>query len=49
VRAKDAGKRCTRSPTRVARFLDEHKDVVEDIFDRVRDAVDQRWAAAWPS
>ena len=42
VRAKDVdGKKVYEITDEGRKFLDEHKDVVEDIFDRVRDAVDQ--------
>jgi DNA-binding PadR family transcriptional regulator len=42
VRAKDAdGKKIYEITDAGLKFLDEHKDTVDDIFDRVRDAVDQ--------
>jgi len=42
VRSKEVdGKKVYEITDDGRKFLDEHKDVVEDIFDRVRDAVDQ--------
>jgi DNA-binding PadR family transcriptional regulator len=42
VRAKDVeGKKIYEITDAGLAFLDQHKDTVEDIFDRVRDAVDQ--------
>jgi len=42
VSAKDvAGKKVYEITDAGRMFLDEHKDVVEDIFERVKDAVDQ--------
>lgn len=42
LRAKDVeGKKIYEITDAGLKFLDEHKDTVDDIFDRVRDAVDQ--------
>jgi DNA-binding PadR family transcriptional regulator len=42
VKAKDVdGKKVYEITPEGLKFLDEHKDVVEDIFDRVSEAVDQ--------
>jgi DNA-binding PadR family transcriptional regulator len=42
VRAKDVeGKKVYEITDSGLKFLDEHRDVVEDIFDRVKDAIDE--------
>ncbi|HMJ58534.1 MAG TPA: helix-turn-helix transcriptional regulator [Gemmatimonadales bacterium] len=42
VRAKDAeGKKVYEITDAGLKFLDEHRDVIEDIFDRVKDAIDE--------
>ncbi len=47
VKAKEVdGKKVYEITPEGLKFLDEHKDVVEDIFDRVSDAVDQALGGA---
>src|SRR2546430_11697278 len=47
VRATEsAGKKVYEITDAGRRFLDEHKDVVDDIFERVRDAVDRTFGGA---
>jgi DNA-binding PadR family transcriptional regulator len=42
VRAKDVeGKKVYEITDSGLKFLDEHRDVIEDIFDRVKDAIDE--------